>query len=150
MSTHRKDFIFKIWYRNQVNWLGTVKNHCVCTKDATFPPDGLFFKAEQRTSTCTFIYFGCVWFFSVFYTQNILADLSWMRLAEEMGKKKKWQGEDVRLRRAACDVENGNGDESRPNSETLSPVQTWGRNTTLLQTIVLSDRVVGSGASKCI
>lgn len=88
MSTHRKDFIFKIWYRNQVNWLGTVKNHCVCTKDATFPPDGLFFKAEQRTSTCTFIYFGCVWFFSVFYTQNILADLSWMRLAEEMGKKK--------------------------------------------------------------
>lgn len=86
--------------------------------------------------------------FSAFHTQNILADLSWMRLAEEMSKKER-QGKDGGLRRAACDVENGNGDEKRPNSEMSSPVDAGEWKTALLQTIVLSDCIVGSGASKC-
>lgn len=46
-------------------------------------------------------------------------------------------------------MENGNGDEKRPDSEMSSPVETGERKTSLLQTIVLSDRIVVSGASKC-
>lgn len=71
-----------------------------------------------------------------------------LRLAEGMSKRER-QGEDGRLRRAACDVENGNGDEDRPNSEMSSAVRRGDWKTTTLQTIVLSDRIAGSGASKC-
>lgn len=148
MSAHRKDFIFKMWYRNKVNWLGTVKKYCIFTKDATFPPDGLFFKVEQRTSTCTFSYLQFFYvclshtkYFSWFETRGWDSQKRWV--------KKEWQGEDGRLRRAACDVENGNGDEKRPDSEMSSPVETGERKPSLLQTIVLSDRIVVSGASKC-
>lgn len=57
-------------------------------------------------------------FFSAFRTQSCLADLSWMRLAEERSKKEQGQGEDGRLQRAARDVENGNGDRPCTNRRT--------------------------------
>lgn len=56
-----------------------------------------------------------------------------MRLAEKISKKER-QGEDGKLQRAACDVENGDRDGKHANFEMSSPVETGEQKTTLLQT----------------